>query len=722
MLSPLPLALALGLATPAFAGPQPPVAPTGQHSSTHHGITWDDPYYWLYTPMVNGQLGKPKPEVLAYLTAEENYGEAITAPLKPLEEKLFQEMRERSPVGALTTSPVRIGDYLYFVRAVEGKPFRAYYRSNLDGSGERKVLDLNEDAAGAPFYFLYAFLPSPDGRKLLYSTQPGKRVYSLFLKDLETELVTTIRSKDLGPPVTLDAGSHAAWSADGKAVYYTVEDAAKRPYRVYRQPLGSGEAPTLLYEEKDPLFSVALSKSRDGRFLFRTAFSKDTSEVAYASASGSGAKWRIISPRSPGRNYRAEARGAFFYLWSNHRGANYGLYRAPVLDPGAGNWAELVAPREDTSIERFLLFRDFAIRIERKQGMQAVLATSFLTGKTRRVSFPEPVYLLSADPIYTSDLMLVAPNHDYDASHFRFRYTSMTTLGRDVAYDVAKDKSRVLGETQLGGGYDPARYRVERLFISGVPVSLITLKQTPRDGTSPLLLLGYGAYGTNYRMNDVQTYSPEAAASLLDRGVTVAIAHVRGGGELGPQWYAAGKLLNKKNTMADFIAVTEGLVSLKYADPRKIAIQSHSAGGILVGAVLNQRPELYRAAVAKQPFVDVLNTQLDTSLPFTTQEFAEWGNPIEDPQAFKYIREYSPYDNVGAKDYPALLVRTALGDSAVLCHEPAKWVARLRAMKTDKNPLILRVDLTGDHGGGAGLEAQLRSVAEDYAFILNRLE
>jgi oligopeptidase B len=712
------------VAAPAWAG-SPPIAPADQEKIiTNHGIDRPDPYHWMFTPLVNGQVVKPKPETLAYLTAEEEYTRGETASLLPLQETLFKEMRERTPKGALTIAPVKIGNYLYSLKAVEGKQFRAYYRTRLDGSGEQKVLDLNEAAGGKPFIFVYEFLPSRDGRKLLYSSMPGGREYSLYLKDLETGEVQTLRKSDLGVPVA-EGTTQALWSADEKSVFYTVSDTAKRSYQLYRLKLGSGEAATLVYEEKDPLYVLGLSASRDGKYLFRNSIAKDSSEVAYLPTDKPDAEWKVISPRSANHIYRAESRNGWFYLWSNHASPNYGVYRTQVARTGLASWQEVVAPLSDGSIDKLYVFRNFYVYLARRLGVQSIQVTPFATGLSKAVAFSEPVYSLVTEAIYTPEVMILAPNWDYGAEGFRFRFSSMTSLGTDIRYEVGSGKSVTLQETKLGESFQPAAYQVERIFVpSGnveVPVSIIYRKSTPKDGTAPLFLLGYGAYGLNFRMNDMQTYSPEVAASLLDRGVVIAIAHVRGGGELGPAWYAGGKVMNKQNTFRDFIAVTEALVARKYAAKDRVAIQSHSAGGLLVGTVINWRPELYRAAVAKQPFVDLINTELDTSIPFTTQEWTEWGNPRDNPEEFKYMLEYSPYDNVGKRDYPALLVKTSIGDSQVLCHEPAKWVARLRANKTDKNPLYLAVDLTGDHGGAAGTEGQLREVAFDFAFVLTQL-
>jgi oligopeptidase B len=604
------------------------------------------------------------------------------------------------------TVPWRYGAWEYFTRVEEGKQYPTHLRRPARGGAEQVLLDLNAMAQGHTFMGLGAFEVSDDGHLLAFATDStGFRQYTLQVKDLRTGALLSERVEKV---------TSAAWAADGRTLFYTVEDAAKRSYRLYRHALGTPHArDALVHEEKDERFEVEVERTRSGAYVLLNIGSHTTSEVRFLDARTPAAAFRMVAPRRQDHEYAVDHRGKELFILTNRGGRNFELAVAPVASPGERAWKTRVAHREGVMLERALAFENHLVVTEREQGLPQLSITDLRTGRSRRVPFEEQVYTL-----------FPTGNAEFRAAAFRFTYTSPVTPASVYEVSLTSDAKQLLKETPVLGGYDRTRYRTERVYATApdgvrVPVSLVSRKDVARDGRAPALLRGYGSYGNPYWVgfssNDV---------SLLDRGFVVAVAHVRGGGDLGKTWHDGGRMLQKRNTFTDFVdfvAAAELLVQERYTSPERLAISGGSAGGLLMGAVTNLRPDLFRAVLSYVPFVDVLNTMSDASLPLTVGEYEEWGNPANADE-YRYMRTYSPYENLEAKAYPSLLVRTAFNDSQVMYWEPAKYVARLRTLKTDGNPLVLRTNMGAGHGGASGRYDKLREVAHDVAFLLRELK
>jgi oligopeptidase B len=643
---------------------------------------------------------------MAYLRAENAHTEAVMKPSAALADTLYAEMLARIKEDDQTV-PYRRGDYFYYSRTEQGKqyPILCRKRGSVDAP-EEVTLDLNALAAGHPFFALGMGVVSDDGHLLAYTTDlTGFRQYTLSVKDLRTGALL---------PDRVEKVVSIAWAADDRTLFYVTEDAAKRPYRLYRHVLGAADD-DLVYEETDALFNLGVERTRSRRYLLATSASFTTTEVRYHAAAETGAPWTLILPREQDHEYHVEhwmGDGAEerFYIRTNGGGRrNFRLVTAPVADPRPQNWIERIAHRDDVMLEDVEVFATHHVVHERDDGLSRLRVTTLADGAAHHIEFPEPAYEVSPDH-----------NPEFAASSYRFRYQSLVTPPSVFDYAVAGRRSVLLKQMEVLGGYDPARYRVERVHATAadgarIPISLVRRADTPRDGTSPLLLAGYGAYGIS-----LPVMFSSSRLSLLDRGVAFAIAHIRGGGELGKRWHDDGRMLCKRNTFTDFIAAAEFLVKRGDTRPDRLVIEGGSAGGLLVGAVLNIRPDLFRAAVLRVPFVDVINTMLDETLPLTVGEFEEWGNP-KILEQYEYIKSYCPYTNLAPKDYPAILVRTSLNDSQVMYWEPAKYVAKLRTLKTDARPLLFKINLDAGHGGASGRYDHLREIAFDYTFILTQL-
>ena len=663
-----------------------------------HGDRRADDYFWL--------RGKDDPEVMAYLRAENAHTEAVMKPSAALVDTLYAEMLARIKEDDQTV-PYRRGDYFYYSRTEQGKQYAILCRKlgSVDAP-EEVTLDLNALAAGHPFFALGMAVVSDDGHLLAYTTDlTGFRQYTLSVKDLRTGALL---------PDHIEKVVSIAWAADDRTLFYVTEDAAKRPYRLYRHVLGAA-ADDLVYEETDALFNLGVERTRSRRYLLATSASFTTTEVRYHAAAETVAPWTLILPREQDHEYHVEhwmGEGAdeLFYIRTNGGGRrNFRLVTAPVADPRPSSWIERIAHRDDVMLEDVEVFATHHVAHERDDGLSRLRVTTLADGAAHHIEFPEPAYEVSPDH-----------NPEFATSSYRFRYQSLVTPPSVFDYDVAGRRSVLLKQMEVLGGYDPSRYRVERVHATAadgarIPISLVRRADTPRDGTSPLLLAGYGAYGIS-----LPVMFSSSRLSLLDRGVAFAIAHIRGGGELGKRWHDDGRMLCKRNTFTDFIAAAEFLVKRGDTRPDRLVIEGGSAGGLLVGAVLNMRPDLFRAAVLRVPFVDVINTMLDETLPLTVGEFEEWGNP-KILEQYEYIKSYCPYTNLAPKDYPAILVRTSLNDSQVMYWEPAKYVAKLRTLKTDARPLLFKINLDAGHGGASGRYDHLREIAFDYAFILTQL-
>jgi oligopeptidase B len=670
----------------------PPVAKKVPRTTTIHGDVRVDNYYWLRE--------KQNPEVISYLEAENAYMRAVMKPTEGFQEKLYAEMLGRIKQTDLDV-PYRMGDYWYYSRTEKGKqyPIHCRKRGSLDGK-EEIVLDLNELAKGKKFLSLGAYAVSDDGNLLAYSTDiTGFRQYTLYVKDLRTGKLL---------PDRIEKVSFPNWAADNKTLFYVTENAAKRPYRLYRHVLGE-KNDDLIYEEQDELYRLMARRSRDKAILFVASASSTTTEVRYLPSDQPASALQVILPREVGHEYYVDHRSGLFYIRTNKDAKNFRVVTAPPSDPQPKNWHEIIPHRPSVLLENIDLFAKHAVVSEREAGLQRLRIHDLDAGTSYLIDLPEPVYSVRGDV-----------NPEFKTPVFRFRYQSFVTPESVFSYDMDGHERTLLKQTEVLGGYDPGQYVSERILATAsdgarIPISLVYKKGTKRDSSVPLLLDGYGAYGFSRPV----TFSSQRL-SLLDRGVIYALAHIRGGSEMGKTWHDQGKMLAKRNTFTDFIAAAEHLIAEKYTASDKLVIEGGSAGGLLIGAVVNMRPDLFKAAVLRVPFVDVINTMLDASVPLTVQEYLEWGNP-NDKKEYEYIKSYCPYTNLAAKDYPALLVLTSLNDSQVMYWEPAKYVAKLRATKTDKNPLLLRVNMAAGHGGASGRYDALKETALAYAFILNQL-
>jgi oligopeptidase B len=675
--------------------PAPPVAKKAPKTTEINGRTMVDNYYWL--------RDKKNPEVKAYLEAENAYTDAVMKPTEGLQKKLYDEMLSRIKETDIEV-PYKEGDYFYYSRTETGKQYQIHCRKKggMDAP-EEVVLDVNEMAKGQKFMSLGAYNVSDDGNLLAYTTDnTGFRQYSLAVKDLRTGKLLPDHAERVGSVV---------WANDNKTIFYTVEDdTTKRQYQVYRHTAGTSGSDKLAYEEKDEKFDVYAAKTRSKAYILLFSASHTTSEARYLPAGEPAAEWKVMQPRKQGVEYYPDHNGNFFYIRVNDAGRNFRLVKAPVTDPRSQNWQEVVPHRANVMLDDTDFFKNYYVLSERENGLPQIRVTDLRSGESRRIEFPEPAY---ASYGYT--------NREYDTSKFRYGYQSFITPRSVFEYDMASGKSTLLKQREVPGGYDRARYQVQQIYATAsdgvkIPISVVYLKGAKLDGKGPLYLTGYGSYGYSI---DIGFNSD--LFSMIDRGVVVAVAHIRGGGEMGKAWHDDGRMMHKKNTFTDFVASAEYLIAQGYGSKDRLAIEGRSAGGLLMGAVLNMRPDLFHAALVGVPFVDVMNTMLDETLPLTVGEFEEWGNPKEKP-AFDYMMTYSPYDNIEAKKYPNMLVRTSFNDSQVMYWEPAKYVAKMRAIRTDHNIMILKTNMDpAGHGGASGRYDRLHEKAFDYAYFLTQM-
>ena len=671
-----------------------PVAPKKDHREVRHEATVVDPYFWLRE--------KTNPEVTDYLNAENAYTEEATKALKPFEETLYKEMLGRLKQTDLSV-PLRRGNYLYYARTEEGKqyPIQCRRKGSMEGP-EQVVLDLNEIGKGKKFASIGNTSYSDDDNLVAYGTDfIGYRQYTLNVKDLRTGQNLT----DTAERIT-----SVQWAADNKTLFYTTEDdVTKRSNQLWKHTLGQNGS-TLLYEEKDELYRIFLQRTRDKKYLLLNIGSTDTTEVLYLQASNVDGKFAPVLPREKAHRYSVDHRENLFYITTNKAAKNFRIVTAPVSDPSEKNWKVLVPHDKDVLVQGIDLFETFGAVFEKSQALYRLRMHDFKTGKWNTIAFPEPVY--TAFPGGT-------PN--YDSKTYRYNYQSMVTPSSVYDYDATTGKSQLLKRQEVLGGYDPAQYTSERLWATArdgvrVPLSVVYKKGLKRDGKAPLFLYAYGSYGAG-----TPATFDASRLSMLDRGVTYVIAHIRGGDEMGEAWHEDGMLMKKKNTFYDFIDSAEYLIKEKWTNKDRLMIEGGSAGGLLMGAVVNLRPDLFRAVHAAVPFVDVMNTMMDASLPLTVGEYLEWGNPNE-KAAYDYMKTYSPYDNLEKRAYPAILVTTSFHDSQVPYWESAKYVARLRTLKTDNNGLLLKTKMEpAGHGGASGRYDRLKDNAFVYAWLLNQV-
>ncbi|HEX3470082.1 MAG TPA: S9 family peptidase [Silvibacterium sp.] len=683
----------------------PPIAPTRRTETTLHGHTLVDDYAWLRE--------RENPEVISYLEAENAYTNSVLEPMVELQKTLYTEMVSHIKETDVSV-PFRDGEYWYYSRTEEGAQYPIYCRKTGSADGldadapEQVILDVNELAKDESFMAIGSTTVSDDGNLLAYSIDnKGFRQYTLQVKNLRTGELLTERVERVGSIV---------WATDNRTLFYTIEDEEqKRQFQFYRHVLGAPHSEdVLIYEETDERFNIGAGRTRDDQYIILESSSHTTSEEQFLPANETDGKWRLIAPRQDNIEYYADHRNGLFYIRTNDTGRNFRLITAPVETPDQSNWTEILPHRAEVMLEEVDVFDSFYVACERITGLQHLRVLRFSgpgseTASANEIGFPEPVY--SAHPHV---------NRVFDTTKYRYSYQSLVTPSSVYEYDILTGESTLLKQLEVPGGFDRALYTSERLFPRApdgveVPVSLVYRKDLSVLAEHPLYVYGYGAYGyplpVGFNSNRL---------SLLDRGFILAYAHIRGGGDLGKPWHDAGRLMHKRNTFSDFIAVTEHLLAQGYGDPKRVAIEGGSAGGLLMGAVANMRPDLFRAVLSHVPFVDVMNTMLDSSLPLTVPEYEEWGDPHQ-AEAFEYMLSYSPYDNLEAKAYPAMLVKTSLYDSQVMYWEPAKYIARLRTLKTDDNSLLLHTNLTAGHGGASGRYDYLKEVAMDYAFLLREL-
>ena len=684
--------------------PVPPVAEQRLHSVTHHGITIGDPWHWLRDP---GYPTVEDPEVLAYLKAENQYFEACMAPLQEVIDTIFEEIKARQQPD-LSSVPWRRGGWYYQWSFQEGSQYRVWQRWPTDGPDAREVptpeaqtiLDEPELAKDSEYFRLGSFSVSNNGLLLAYSTDTdGSERFRMVVKNLETGQL-------LEEEIEGTMGS-AVWSSDDSSFCYTLVDENWRPWQVRRHTLGEPvEKDPVVYEETDPGFFVGLSLTTSKDYILIGAGDHVTSEVRLIPTAAPGSLPLLVSPRRPGHEYSVDHQGDHFVIRTNDTHKNTRLATAPANDPSEKSWTPLVDASESHYIRAFKSFQAFVAVEERIDGLDHVRLIDH-AGESAYVQFPESAYTVGLDI-----------NPEFQTDTLRLDYSSMVTPATVFDYHVDSEELEVRKVQQVPSGYDASEYTTERVLVNArdgaqVPVSLVRHKETPVDGSAPLYLYGYGAYGYAIPPSFSTT-----RLSLLDRGFIFAIAHIRGGDDLGYHWYEAGKLDRRTNTFNDFVDAARHLAEQGYGATGRIAIAGGSAGGQLMGAVVNQAPELWGAVAAHVPFVDALNTMLDDTLPLTPIEWPEWGNPNEDKAAFEYIRSYSPYDQLEQRNYPPMLVTAGLNDPRVTYWEPAKYVAKLRTLKTDSNQLLLKTNMGAGHGGRSGRYDRLYEVAEEYAFML----
>lgn len=686
------MATAVSLIPAFLSGQEPPVAPRIAHVDTLHGEVRVDDYFWLRE--------KTNPAVISFLEAENAWTAGAMKHTEGLQERLYREMLGRIKENDFSV-PYRDAGWWYYTRTEQGKsyPIFARKRSTLQGQ-EEIYFDQNAAAIGKKFHALGGLDVSPDGKLLIYlEDTTAFREYTLYVKNLESGQIV-----DQIPHVW----NGTAWADDNRTFFYMTADSAKRGNAVWRHVLGTPrDQDVRVFEEDDVLNNAGVFRSRSGKYVFITSDGFTSSEWRMIPTASPTVESRVIAPRRPGVEYSVDHADGFFLIYTNDAATNFRIVRAPEDNPGPEHWTDWLAHRDSVFVESVDAFKRFIVVSERSGGLRRLRVTDVPTGKSHYVTFPEAAYGV-----------FPAANPEFDTDLYRFSYSSLVTPSSVYDYNLGTRQRTLKKRQDIPSGFDPKAYEVRRFFAPArdgmqVPVSLLMKRGTRLDGSNPALLYAYGSYGATTE----PTFNSNVL-SLVDRGFVYAIAHIRGGQEMGRRWYDDGKMLHKLNTFYDFIDVGEELVKRKYTNSSKLVANGGSAGGLLMGAVANLRPDLFRAIVADVPFVDVINTMMDGSLPLTAQEWEQWGNPRIREQ-YEYMMRYSPYDNVKAQDYPWMLVTTSLNDSQVMYWEPAKWVARLRANKTDHNPLYLKVNMAGGHGGSSGRYDRLHEAAFRYAFMLS---
>lgn len=676
---------------------KPPIAKKVPKVLKIHGYEIVDNYAWL-----RDRNKEKDPAIIKYLEDNNKYTESFMGKHQGFVDSLYKEMLGRIKQTDESV-PYKLGDHWYFTKTEEGKQYPVYLRSRTkDGKDAEVLLDQNQLAAGFKFFAIGDFSLSDDENYLAFTTDTtGYRQYKLQIKDLRTGKML---------PDSFERVTSVEWSNDGKYLFLGQEDdVSKRSDKIWRHSIGTDNN-DLVYEEKDLLFNVGVGRSRDRKMLFIGSYAKTMREYRYLSADNPTGEWRVISPRREGHEYSADFDNGEFYIITNKNAENFKVVKAPAGDPSEGNWTDYIPYNPAVKIDDIDFFKDYAVVSEVENGLEYLRV---LDRKTKRA----PVRVPTEESVYTMGL---AFNPEYDTGNIRYRYSSMITPQSTYEFDLRTRKSTLLKQQEIPSGYDKAKYKTARLWATArdgvkVPISIMMKKGTKLDGRSPMLLYAYGSYG--YSMTpDFST----ARLSLVDRGMVYAIAHIRGGSELGEKWRQDGRMYKKLNTFHDFVDSAKWLIANRYTSADRLVIQGGSAGGLLMGAVTNMSPETFHAVIAQVPFVDVMNTMLDESLPLTTEEWIEWGNPNE-KKAWDYMVQYSPYDNVKAQPYPNMLIEVSLNDSQVPYWEGAKFAAKIREMTTSKDPILLKTNMGAGHGGSSGRYDRLKEIAFDYAYALTQV-
>ncbi len=678
--------------------PAPPMAAVQAKEFAEHGYKRVDNYFWL--------KDKNNQEVIKYLEAENAYADTVMNPSKDLQNKLYEEMKGRIKEDDSTVPSFKNG-YHYFSRTETGKQYRVFSRKKGDLTATEEILiDGNKMAEGQPSFVFGGYDISIDNKMLAYTSNftGSYAEYDLKFKDLST-------NAELPDVITKTSGNFV-WANDNKTVFYVVTNAALRSYRLYKHVLGTDvKTDKLIFEEKNEQFSIGVGKSITDDFIFMYVGSFTSSEMRYLPANEPNGTFKVFYPREKDVQYSVEHhKEKFFITYKDNDNKNYKVMEAPLKGfEDKKTWKDVIPHDPKVRIQGIDVFENYLGISLRTNGLLEIHLMKLADKSIKKINFPEPTY-----SVYSQG------NPEYKATTLRYVYTSLNRPSSTYDYDLSSGESKLLKTVEIPSGFNPEDYEVKRIFAKSpdgveVPISLVHKKGLKLDGSNPTLLYSYGSYGspTNANFNS-NVYS------LINRGFVYALAHIRGGNDMGEQWYDDGKLMKKKNTFIDFVACADHLVKEKYTSADKLAIMGGSAGGLLMGAVVNMRPELFKVVVAYVPFVDVINTMLDTSLPLTTQEYEQWGNPNE-KEAYDYMMTYSPYDNIGKKNYPNILATGGLNDSQVGFQEPTKWVAKLRAMKTDNNVVLLRTNMKSGHGGATGRFDRLKELGFEYAFVLNRL-
>ena len=679
-----------------------PTAPKRPHQITQHGETRIDNYYWM--------RDRQDPEIMRYLRAESDYLEEVMGHTKPLQEMLFAEMRGRIKETDASV-PEKRGGYFYYTRNEEGRQYPIYCRRKESSEGlEEILLDQNLLAEGTSFCSVGALIVSPDGNKLAYSVDiSGTEVYTLYIKDLTNQLIYPEAIENTFSSVYYHTG--VEWANDSETVFYITLDEAERPHRLFSHKIGTDESQDkLIFQEDDESYSLFIQKTRDDVFILTHHHSTNATETRFLSADQPDGELRVLSPRKDGIEYIPAHQEGSFFIVTNYQAKNFRLMKASVEHPEMEQWQEVIPHREDVLLDYVDAFKDHIILYERKDALRQIrISSPDVLSQVHYVQFPEPAFSIDWES-----------NLDYNTNILRFRYSSLITPPSVIDYNMDTGEWEVIKQEEIPSGYDITQYISERIYATAadgklIPISLVHKKDLIRDGSNPTLLYGYGAYGAA-----IDADFNSRRFSLLDRGFVFAIAHIRGGSDMGRAWYEDGKLFNKKNSFIDFITCAEHLIKEGFTSKEKLAIEGGSAGGLLVSACLTMRPDLFKAVIAKVAFVDVVTTMSDPTIPLTTLEYDEWGNPA-DIEFYKYMLSYSPYDNIRPVEYPHMLITTGLNDPRVAYWEPVKFAAKLREIKTDNNLLLLQTNYSSGHAGASGRYDNLKEVAVDYAFLIDRL-